>query len=103
MPENDEKTAQTADVSRRIFFTPQLRTLKSGRRTVARAIREWCAGTISTGELQILVWSLGKMLAYYKESEAVELSDRLAAVEKKLKMLEVPNANRKDFPRIDHG
>jgi len=97
IPANPPETAP--DPARNLWFKPQTRTLKSARRTLSRVIREWSAGTVSTEDARAMVWFMSNLLAYFKESAQVELSDRLAAVEKRLKIMEAPkNAKSKDFP-----
>ena len=103
MPEDKRQPPEIPEGLPPMWFKPQLRTLKSARRTLARVIREWAAGTITPEDARLMSWLMNGLLGYFKESASTDLADRMAVIEKKLKKLEAPNGESKTFPRIERN
>jgi hypothetical protein len=74
--------------TRPIPYNLRLRSLKSSRQSLTRIIRSWGSGEVSTADAKNAAWLLQVLLSYHKESELVEVMDRLTKLEKALKELE---------------
>ena len=72
----------------RIPYNLRLRSLKSSRQSLTRIIRSWGSGEVETATAKTAAWLLQVLLSYHKETELVEVMDRLAKLEKALKELE---------------
>jgi len=84
-----------------IPYSLRLRSLKSSRQSLTRIIRSWGSGEVSTADAKNAAWLLQTLLSYHKETELVEVTDRLAKLEKALKDLEGrPPRNEKRNIRI---
>ena len=101
MPDGDGIPPETGTPSPpRLSWRPQLASLKSSRRTVARLIRTWSTGEISTEDARAMGWLLQVLLTYFRESGQVELSDRSRKIERRLKRLEEPDDKSQAIPHI---
>jgi hypothetical protein len=78
-----------------IPYTLRLRSLKSSRQSLTRIIRSWGSGAIETATAKNAAWLMQVLLSYHKETEIIEVMDKLAKMEKRLKELEEVKSREK--------
>ena len=74
-------------------FSPRLRSLKSGRTTMARILREYAAGRIDNDSMRTWCYAMATFLNYAKTETEMNILDELASIKKRLNEIEKGKTN----------